>query len=285
MKKTLYKRIGELISEKKYTTKDLGITSRQMNYWKDRDIIPFLVKERKALMTLPEALWILIINELSSIGITTDKLETLSESIWVKPLFSTYADEVLKEAIKDTKKEFSLEEREWFQNFLNDEIMMHHVYRRDITPFKDTIKNCLKSNRQNASFIYCPKTEEFRFSYSGNDINNELNNLFYRETLITIPYFPHLSKLIGLDFERNKNELNYLTEIENKIRNLLIFDRPKLLEIVVDEKGESKIFKITESHKKGEELAAFFLNTKLPIGAKINVDTRSQNNYKVTIKS
>lgn len=285
MKKTFYSKIGELISEKKYTTKDLEITSRQMNYWKDRNIIPFLVKERKALMTLPEALWILIINELSNIGITSDKLEVLSERIWIKPLFSTYADEVLKDAIKDPKKEFSLEEKEWFKTFLDDEVMMHHVYRRDITPFKDTIKNCLKSNRQNVSFIYCPKTEEYRFSYSGNDINNELNNLFYRETLITIPYFPHLSKLIGLDFERNKNELTYLSEIENKIRRVLIFDRPKLLEIIVNEKGESKIYKITESHKKAEELAEFFLNTKLPTGAKITVDTRSQNNYKVTIKS
>lgn len=285
MNKTFYIKIGEIISEKKYTVKDLGITSRQINYWKDRNVIPFLVKERKALLTLPEALWITIINELSNIGIPTDKLESLSENIWIKPTFSNYADEALKEAIRDAKNEFADEDKEWFKTLLNDDIVMRYVLRKDITPFKDSIKDCLKSNKQNVSFIYCPKTEDYRFSKTGNSINTELSNLFYKETLITIPYFPHLSKLIGLDIERNQNDLTYLSEIENKIRRALIFDRPKLLEIIVNEKGENKIYKITESHKKAEELAEFFLKTKLPVGSKIIIDTRSQNNYKVTIKS
>lgn len=285
MNKTFYIKIGEIISEKKYTVKDLGITSRQINYWKDRNVIPFLVKERKALLTLPEALWITIINELSNIGIPTDKLESLSENIWIKPTFSNYADEALKEAIRDAKNEFADEDKEWFKTLLNDDIVMRYVLRKDITPFKDSIKDCLKSNKQNVSFIYCPKTEDYRFSKTGNSINTELSNLFYKETLITIPYFPHLSKLIGLDIERNQNDLTYLSEIENKIRRALIFDRPKLLEIIVNEKGENKIYKITESHKKAEELAEFFLKTKLPVGSKITIDTRSQNNYKVTIKS
>lgn len=285
MNSTLYKQIGETISLKQFTAKNLSITSRQLNYWKSKDVIPFLKKNRMSLMTLPEALWVLIINELSSIGVSVDKIENLSNKVWIEPLFSNYADKVFKNAIENKKNEFSEEEIEWFKTFLNDEIAMHSVFRREITPFMDSIKSCLRLNRQIVSFIYCPRTEEFRFSYFSNSIHSELNNLFYGETLITIPYLPHLAKLIGMDMERHKEDLQYLSDIENQIRRTLIFDKPKLMEIVVNEKGKSKIHTITETHKKAEELAKFFLNTKLPEGSSALIETRSQGNYKVTIKS
>jgi hypothetical protein len=66
---------------------------------------------------------------------------------------------------------------------------------------------------------------------------------------------------------------------------VLFFDRPKLLEIELEAEGGVKVFKITEQHKKAEELAKFFLNNKLPLGAKILIETRAQGNFKVTIKT
>ena len=43
-------KMGRLISNQRFLSKDLDITSRQVNYWKSRDIIPFFDKEseRKA---------------------------------------------------------------------------------------------------------------------------------------------------------------------------------------------------------------------------------------------
>ena len=57
-------KMGKLISDKHFLPKDLEISSRQINYWKERDIIPFFEKEKKGFMNLSEALWLLIINEL-----------------------------------------------------------------------------------------------------------------------------------------------------------------------------------------------------------------------------
>ena len=36
---------------------------------------------------MAEALWLMIINELSNIGIDSKKLETLSYNIWLKPFY------------------------------------------------------------------------------------------------------------------------------------------------------------------------------------------------------
>ena len=285
MTSNIFTQLGETISKKQYTAKDLSVTSRQLNYWKFKDVIPFLRKNRMTLLTLPEALWVSIVTELSNIGISAKKIEALSNKIWIEPLFSRYADEALKSAIENKKGEHSQEDVEWFKNLLNDEIAMHSVFRRDITPYMDSIKSCLRLERQIVTFIYCPRTEEYMFSYYNKAITSEMNNLFYGETLISIPYLPHLAKLIGLDMERHKEDLQYLSDVENQIRRTIIFDKPKLMEVVVNENGTSKIHTITESHKNQEELAKFFLNTKLPTGSSALVEKRSQGNYKVTIKS
>ena len=40
---------------------------------------------------------------------------------------------------------------------------------------------------------------------------------------------------------------------------------------------------IREEHKRAEQLAAFFLNNKLPKNARLLIEPRSQDNYKITI--
>ena len=58
-------KLGTLIAEKYLLPeKHLGISSRQVNYWKTREILPFFEKEKKGFMDMQHALWLLIINEL-----------------------------------------------------------------------------------------------------------------------------------------------------------------------------------------------------------------------------
>jgi len=285
MNNIIYKEIGETINDKKFLTKDIEITSRQINYWKERNIIPFLEKEKRGTMNMPEALWLMIINELSNIGIDSKKLETLSYNIWLKPFYEKYADKTFEYHLNKKGNSLNDEDKGWLKHFLENEQIMVDVFRKVINPFTDCIKDSLISNRTLYSFIYCPSKEEFIFSKSGLQLNSDLNNIFYGETIISIPFLPHLSKLVGLDIERQKNDIEYLTNVENIIRRTLVYDNPKLMEIEVLEDGNKKICKITESHKKSEELANFFLNTKLPNGSKVTIETRSQGNYKVTVKS
>ncbi len=276
-------KMGNLISNKCFLPKNLEITSRQINYWKERDIIPFFEKEKKGFMDMTEALWILIINELSNLGIDTIRLQKLSQDIWIKPFNEKYADAVLKKILAESKLEkFDNETIEYFLGF---EPIMITLFRKEINPFTSAFKTCLMSNRSVVSLIYCPKSGEHSFNFSNVGLTADLNNLYFGETLVVIPFLPLLTKLIGIEIGKSYTDLEYLSSIENQIRRVLFFDKPKLLEIVVQQDGLPKIYKITEEHKKAEELAKFFLTNKLPLGSKILIEPRTQGNYKITIRT
>ena len=277
------KKMGNLISNKCFLPKNLDITSRQINYWKERDIIPFFEKEKKGFMDMTEALWLLIINELSSIGIDTKRLQKLSHDVWVKPFNEKYADTVFKKIIEE--KKLDKFDSEALEHFLGFEPIMITLFRKEINPFTDAFKTCLVSDRNLVSLIYCPKTGEYYFNFNNVGLTSDLNNLYFGETLITIPLLPFMSKLVGIEIDKSNLDLEYLSSVENQIRRVLFFDRPKFLEIVVQEDGNSKIYTITEEHKKPEELARFFLTNKLPLGSKIMIEPRAQGNYKITIRT
>ncbi|MEO0037038.1 MAG: hypothetical protein RIQ59_249 [Bacteroidota bacterium] len=274
--------IGNLISKKYLLPKQhLDITSRQINYWKERDILPFFEKEKKGFMGIPQALWVLIINELSNVGVDTVRLQKLSYDVWLKPFYEKYADSVFEKNIAENKLDKL--DIEFLVHSLGFEPIMITKFRKEINYFTDALKSCLISNRSIVSFIYCPKTGEHSFNLSNVGLTADLNNLYFGETLIVIPFLPLLSKLIGIEIEKSNLDLEYLSSVENQIRRVLFFDKPKLLEIVLPESGKPKIYKITEEHKKAEELAKFFLTNKLPLGSKIMIETRAQDNYKITI--
>jgi hypothetical protein len=284
MKREELIKFGQMISNKYLLPKQhLQITSRQVNYWKERDILPFFVKEKKGFMNIPQALWVLIINELSDIGIDTKRLEKLSKDVWEKPFNEKYADSVFKKNIAE--KKLNKFDSNTLENILGFEPIMITLFRKEMNPFTDAIKTCLSSNRSLVSLIYCPKTGEHSFNFSNLGLTADLNNLYFGETLIVIPFLPLLSKLVGIEIEKSTTDLEYLSSIENQIRRVLFFDKPKLLEIEVHQDGSPKIFKITEEHKKPEELAKFFLTNKLPLGSKIMIEPRAQGNYKITIKT
>lgn len=230
---------------------------------------------------MQEALWILIINELSNIGVNTKKLQSLSHEIWVVPFDKKYADGVFNEAI--TSNNLDLFEKKSVEELIKFEPIMNTIFRKEINPFTDAFKSCLISSRSIVSLIYCPKTGEHSFNFSNVGLTADLNNLYFGQTLVVIPFLPLLTKLVGIEIGKSSTDLEYLSSIENQIRRVLFFDKPKLLEIVVQQDGSPKIIQITEEHKKAEELANFFLTNKLPLGSKILIEPRAQNNYKITI--
>ncbi len=276
-------RMGRLISNQRFLPKDLEITSRQINYWKGRDIIPFFDKEKKGFMNLSEALWLLIINELSNIGIDTKRLETLSKDIWIKPFNEKYADKVFEKILTENKLEEL--DKETIEHYLSFEPIMVTLFRKELNPFTEALNSSLLTNRNVISLIYCPRTNEHHFNFNNIGLTSDLNNLFFGETLITIPLIPLLSKLVGIEIDKSNLDLDYLSAVENQIRRVLFFDRPKFMEISIQEDGSNKVYTITEEHKKAEELAKFFLNNKLPLGAKVLIEPRAQGNFKITIKT
>lgn len=284
MRRNDYIRLGEMLSDKFILSSNMGLTSKQVSFWKSKQIIPFLDRDQKGFLNIPEALWVLIVNELAVIGVDTKRIAKLASDIWVKPLKEKYADKVLERELVANRDLHELD-KNWIKHFLSFEPIMDTVFRKEINPLTDAIKTCLFEKSNLISLIYCPKTGEHFFNINSVSLTSDLNNVSYRKTLITIPLVPLLEKIVGFQIEIREADIEYLSSLENQLRRVLFFDRPKLLEIELDKEGEVKVFKITEQHKKAEELAKFFLNNSLPLSSKILIEPRSQGNFKVTIKS
>jgi hypothetical protein len=235
-------------------------------------------------MNIPEALWLLIINELSIVGVDSKKLTRLSYEVWVKPYYEKYADRIFKQELA-SKTELNSKDKLWLTHFLENDFVMSSIFRKEINPYTTAIKTCLKNRGDIISLLYCPGKEEHSFNFNNIELTSNLNNLYYRETIISIPILPLLSKIIGAEMKDSKKDLNYLTSLENQIRRIIFFDKPKLLEIVLESDEKPKTHKITEGHKNPTELSSFFLNNKLPLGAKVLIEPRAQGNFKITIKS
>lgn len=279
------KEFGEWLYQRRYIPTQLGLSSRLVSYWKTKDLLPFMMRDKKGLINTPEALWLLVVNELMEIGLSTQKLKTLSDDIWIKPYEDKYADKVFRDHINDPNSTLSEKNKDFLRYSLQDDALMNDLFRQEINPFTDAIKRCLKSNRELMSFIYSPKTDQHYFHSASKTILMDLNNVVNKNTIICIPLASLLSKLIGVDITMSKDDLAYLNAIENQIRRTLIYDNPRQIEIQVTDKGETKQWKTTEQHKKAEELASFFLNNKLPLKSSITIEPRAQGNYKITIKS
>lgn len=285
MKRDDYIKLGAILNDKWILASDIdGLTARQVSFWKSKEIIPFLERNQKGFLNIPEVLWLLIINELAEIGIDTKRLAKLSSDIWIKPFQEHYADKVLKRELL-LNNELNEDDKNWINHYLGFEPIMETLFRKEINPFTDAIKTCITEKSNLISLIYCPKTGEHFFNLNSVSLTSDLNNLCYQETLITIPLVPLLGKVVGFQIDKKDKDIEYLSSLENQLRRVLFFDRPKILEIELDKKGKIEVFKITEQHKKAEELAKFFLNNKLPLGSKIMIEPRAQGNFKVTIKT
>ena len=100
--------------------------------------------------------------------------------------------------------------------------------------------------------------------------------------MICLPMAPIISKVLAVDFGNEKKDLTYLTHIEKQIRDIVVFKRPKVIEIAFE--GEHiRPITLTEQHKSREALARYILENKIAKGSKLLIDIRSQDNYKLTL--
>jgi hypothetical protein len=100
--------------------------------------------------------------------------------------------------------------------------------------------------------------------------------------MLSIPLIPILAKVLAVDFGNKKKELSYLSEIEKQIRDIVVFKKPKIVEIAFENENIKPII-VTEQHKTKEQLARYILEHKIAKGAKLLIDIRAQGNYKLTL--
>ncbi len=276
----------------------LGITSRQINYWIDKNIIPFVEKQQlvenpsekeKGLthkwvrLNLSQAVWALIVKELFRYSIPLANIQKFAENIWQKHSEERYAENVFRYHIQRNPHGLSKKQIAMLEENLKDELLMQHYLRTVINPFTDMVKSVFYRNGMPHTLLYVPETNEHEFHYGDSGLIIDLGSSFLRNTILCIPIVPLMSKVLLLDYDnKRKKDLDYLTNVERQIRDIVVFKRPKAVEIAF-EGSEIKPIVVTEEHKSREQLAQYILHNKIQRGSKLLIDIRSNDNYKITL--
>ena len=305
MRESDYIELGNFVyDDQEISPAQLGVTSRQINYWIDKALVPFVKKQQPkevvlnkmdALiagkndtktkwirLNLSQAVWVCIVKDLLSFGVSVEQLTELAKSVWHKPREDKYADTVFKFHINDKMSKLSEETINSLKNILADDVYMEHYYRTIINPFTDMIKSAFNRETLPHSMLYVPQTNDYEFITGGSELTLGLSSVYLQNPMICLPLAPIISKVLAVDFGNEKKDLTYLTDIEKQVRDIVIFKRPKVIEIAFQDQ-HIKPITITEQHKSQEELARYILENKIAKGSKLLIEIRSQDNYKLTL--
>lgn len=275
----------------------LNITSRRINYWIDKKLMPFTERqevstkkmqydrksERKWVrLSLAQSVWAYILDELLSYKISLEKLEKLTENVWQKPREERYADKVFKYHIDKNPHGLGKEYLEALKSDLKRDEFMKQM-RKEINPFTDAIKSAFTKRELPHSLLYAPESNSHAIHYGDQALILDLGSKFMQSTMICIPLVPIMARVMASEFnDERKTDLYYLNNIERQIRDIVVFKKPK--EVVIAFENDSiKPITVTEQHKTREKLARYILENKIKKGSKLLIDIRSSGNYKITL--
>ena len=271
------------LMDQRYTLpKYFGISPRMVTYWKAKVVLPFFDTGKKSKMNVPQALWVCLIQELSEFGINTTKLAELAKMVWHEPRKKGYFKSKLEKHIALLQKQKNVDSSvEVLKSILNDPLLLH-FHGMEINPFTDAVIECILVDKKPMSFYYFPKTGEYHIRDGNKAITEKFLDLINDKAYMCIPLMPFIEQIVSVEFQRVKKDITYLNQIENQIREIIMFKSPKYIELLVDNDNIKPLI-IREEHKKAKQLADFFLNNKLPKTAKLLIEPRAQDNYKLTI--
>ncbi len=284
----------------------LGVSSRQINYWIHERIVPFATaqesdksteqstvesrhtsgkktKTKWVRLNLAQAVWVSIVNELLKFKIPIETLEELAYKVWQKPREDKYVDKVFKYHIDKNPNGLPDHELNKLKSHLKNDLLMEHYFRTIINPFTDMVKSAFYRASIPHTLLYVPETNDYDFHYGNTDLIIELESIYLQKPMISIPIVPILSKVLLVDYDnKKKKDLKYLTNAERQIRDIIVFKRPKIVEIAFEDNNIKPIV-VTEKHQSRAQLSEYILNNKIEIGSKLLIDIRSKDHYKITL--
>lgn len=272
----------DLLGQRFTLPKYFGISPRMVTYWKIKEVLPFFDAGKKAKMNVPQALWLCLIQELSEFGINTTKLAELAKMVWDEPRKKGYFKSKLEKHIAFLKKQKVVDSSlVGFESVLKDSNLLDTL-GMEINPFSDAVIDSILIDKKPMSFYYFPKTGEYHIRDGNKAITEKFLEMINDKAYMCIPLMPFIEQIVSVEFERVNKDIAYLSQIENQIREIIMFKSPKYIELLIDNDNIKPLI-IREDHKKAKQLADFFLNNKLPKTARLLIEPRAQDNYKLTI--
>jgi hypothetical protein len=242
---------------------------------------PFFEKEKHGKMNIPKAVWLYIINELTKLGIDTKGLAQLAKDVWDLPREEKYLYSIFEYHINKKVNRLDEVRNSSLKNIRDDGLLMNTL-RTENNPFTDAINASIYIEKYPSSLLYFPNTGEHTFIMGDITPTLKLNSLTNQETSIFNPLIGFIKKIVTITFEMIDGDLAYLSQIENQLKDIILFKSPKYIKLVIDNE-KIKPLTITEKHKRSEQLANFILNNKLPKNSKLLIEPRLKDNYKLTL--
>lgn len=272
----------DLLGQRFTLPKYFGISPRMVTYWKTKEVLPFFDAGKKAKMNVPQALWLCLVDELSAFGINTTKLAELAKMVWDEPRKKGYFKSKLEKHIAFLKKQKVVDSTLGvYESILKDSNLLDTL-GMEINPFSDAVIDSILIDKKPMSFYYFPKTGEYHIRDGNKAITEKFLEMINDKAYMCIPLMPFIEQIVSVEFQRVKKDITYLSQIENQIREIIMFKSPKYIELLIDNDNIKPLI-IREDHKKAQQLADFFLNNKLPKTARLLIEPRAQDNYKLTI--
>ena len=272
----------DLLGQRFTLPKYFGVSPRMVTYWKTKEVLPFFDAGKKAKMNVPQALWLCLVDELSAFGINTTKLAELAKMVWDEPRQKGYFKSKLEKHIAFLKKQKVVDSTlKDFEFILNDPLLLH-FHGMEINPFSDAVIDSILIDKKPMSFYYFPKTGEYHIRDGNKAITEKFLEMINDKAYMCIPLMPFIEQIVSVEFQKVNKDIAYLSQIENQIREIVMFKSPKYIELLIDNDNIKPLI-IREDHKKAKQLADFFLNNKLPKTARLLIEPRAQDNYKLTI--
>ena len=202
--------------------------------------------------------------------------------VWDEPRKKGYFKSKLEKHIAFLKKQKVVDSSlKDFEFILNDPLLLN-FHGMEINPFSDAVIDSILIDKKPMSFYYFPKTGEYHIRDGNKAITEKFLEMINDKAYMCIPLMPFIEQIVSVEFQRVKKDIAYLSQIENQIREIIMFKSPKYIELLIDNDNIKPLI-IREDHKKAKQLADFFLNNKLPKTARLLIEPRAQDNYKLTI--
>jgi hypothetical protein len=272
----------DLLGQRFTLPKYFGISPRMVTYWKTKKVLPFFDAGKKAKMNVPQALWLCLVDELSAFGINTTKLAELAKMVWDEPRKKGYFKSKLEKHIAFLKKQKVVDSTLVGYESIKKDSNLLDTLGMEINPFSDAVIDSILIDKKPMSFYYFPKTGEYHIRDGNKAITEKFLEMINDKAYMCIPLMPFIEQIVSVEFQRVKKDIAYLSQIENQIREIIMFKSPKYIELLIDNDNIKPLI-IREDHKKAQQLADFFLKNKLPKTARLLIEPRAQDNYKLTI--
>ena len=250
--------------------KDFGVTSRKVNYWKSKGLLPFVLDEKHLVMNIYQGLWFHIIHQLTNLGVSSDELFKLGKKIWYD---NQAYDELLISELNHPHSRLSEHERELLKGINNDPVLMQTM-RQEITDFTLTLTELFVNNKKQIDFNYYPETNDWALTGEIKDLDRKRVN----EVRIAIPLTDMFNKLIATELNVTGNCSDLFEDTYQDLLEIVQRKRPKYVEFIINEK-KGKFSCVYESSKTMEDIISYLRNNDLPKDASIAINKRNASHY------